>query len=58
MINSNIDRNQSVVKGAMGNYVGAKYKYGHTPHEGNYHGYKVNSAMSDDICYLVITIEN
>ena len=56
MINQNIDKKQNIVKGAMGNYVGVRWKHGKGPHVEDYYGYKVNFANVRDIEYLVIKL--
>jgi hypothetical protein len=57
MVNQNIDRKQGIVKGAMGNFAGVKWKTGKTPHIEDYHGYKVYCAEPDDIEYMVIKMK-
>jgi len=57
MVNKTIDRKQNIVKGAMGHYIGVRWKPGCKPHIEDYHGYKVSCAFMNDIECLVVKLQ-
>ncbi|MFO0446272.1 MAG: AAA family ATPase, partial [bacterium] len=56
MVNTNTGKENRIVKGIIGNFVGVIWKHQCNAHVENYHGYKVNCAYISDIEYIVLRL--
>ena len=56
MVNTNTGKENRIVKGIIGNFVGVIWKHQCQAHVEDYHGYKVNCAYVTDIEYIVLQL--
>jgi hypothetical protein len=56
MVNTNTGKENRIVIGIIGNFVGVIWKHQCQAHVEDYHGYKVNCAYVTDIEYIVLQL--
>jgi hypothetical protein len=56
MVNTNTGKENNIVKGIMGNFIGVIWKPNCYPHVEDFHGYKVHCAYVSDVEYLILRL--